>query len=178
MRRALGLVVLAVSLFSACKKDESKPAAKVEATAAKAEAAKPTEAKGQTFGAGVKLAANTPIDQILAEPKKFAGQSVRVEGMVTDVCEMRGCWFELAGDKPGQKLRFKVTDGEMVFPPDSKGKHAIAEGVVAVRELSLEDSKAYAEEEAKEKGQPFDASKVTSPMSIVRLDGTGAVFQN
>jgi hypothetical protein len=101
---------------------------------------------------------------------------VRVEGMVTDVCEMRGCWFEMAGEKPGEKLRFKVTDGEMVFPVDSKGKHAVAEGVVAVKDLSLDDTKAMAVEEAKEHGQTCDPDKITEAKSIVRLDGTGAVF--
>lgn len=132
--------------------------------------------KGQTFGAGVKLQASTPIDAILAEPKKYAGQTVRVEGTVTDVCEMRGCWFEMAGDKPGQKLRFKVTDGEMVFPADSKGKRAIAEGVLAVKELSLEDTRAQAEEDAREKGQAFDPNSITAAKQMVRIDGTGAVF--
>jgi cytochrome c-type biogenesis protein CcmE len=134
--------------------------------------------KGETFGAGVKLTTTTSIDSILAEPKKFAGQTVRVEGMVTDVCPKRGCWFEMAGTKPGQKLRFKVTDGEMVFPVDSKGKKAVAEGVVSVKELSLEESKEYAEYQAKEYKLDYDPAKVTEPMSIVRIDGTGAVFVN
>jgi hypothetical protein len=101
---------------------------------------------------------------------------VRVEGMVTDVCEMRGCWFEMAGEKAGEKLRFKVTDGEMVFPMESKGKHATAEGVVVVKDLSLEDTQAMAIEEAKEHGQECDPDKITEAKSIVRLDGTGAVF--
>jgi hypothetical protein len=147
-------------------------------TAPAAPAAAAAAPKGQTFGAGVKLAASTPIDAILSEPTKFAGQSVRVEGMVTDVCEMRGCWFEMAGDKPGAKLRFKVTDGEMVFPMESKGKKAVAEGVVAVKELTLDQTKEYEEEQAREKNAPFDPAKVTEPMRIVRLDGTGAVFLN
>ena len=61
---------------------------------------------------------------------------------------------------------------------ESKGKKAVAEGVVAVKELTLEQTKEYEEEQAREKKQPFDASKVTEPMRIVRLDGTGAVFLN
>ncbi len=172
MRRALCLVVLAGSLLAAC--DKGPPKSKASSAAATA----PTAAKGQTFGAGVKVATATPIETILAEPKKFAGQTVRVEGMITDVCPKRGCWFEMAGTKPGQKLRFKVTDGDMVFPPDSKGKHAIAEGVVAVQELSLAESKDYAKEQADEYGQAYDPAKITEPMAIVRLDGTGAVFMN
>lgn len=175
MRRALSLVLVATSLLAACDKGPPKSSAASSAVTATATAT-PSTLKGQTFGAGVKVATATPIETILAEPKKFAGQTVRVEGMVTDVCAKRGCWFEMAGTKPGQTLRFKVTDGDMVFPPDSKGKHAVAEGVVAVHELSLEESKDYAKEQAEESGKAYDPATITEPMAIVRLDGTGAVF--
>ena len=143
---------------------------------AMASASAPVAAKGQTFGAGVKLTETTSVEAILAAPKQYSGKTVRVEGMVTDVCPKRGCWFEMAGDKPGQKLRFKVTDGEMVFPMDSKGKKAVAEGVVSVTELTLEQTKQRAEYEAKEYGKPYDPAAITEPAVSVRLDGTGAVF--
>ncbi len=181
MRRALTLVVLAGSLLAACDKGPPKSSesnAASAATAPGATAQAPAVPKGQSFGAGVKLAASTPIESILAEPKKFAGQTVRVEGMITDVCPKRGCWFEMAGTKPGQKLRFKVTDGEMVFPPEAKGKIAVAEGVVAVKEMTLEESKEYAKYQAEEYKLPYDPAKVTEPMAVVRIDGTGAVFMN
>lgn len=143
-----------------------------------APAAAPAKLEGTSFGAGVKLAETTPIDTILGDPKAFNGKTVRVEGMITDVCPKRGCWFELAGGGPGKKLRFKVTDGEMVFPADAKGKTAVAEGVVAVRELTLEESKQHAEYQAKEYGQKYDPAAITSPTTIVRIDGTGAVFRD
>jgi hypothetical protein len=181
MRRAFTLVVLVGSLLAACDKGPPKSSesnAAVAAPAKTGEAPKGEAPKGESFGAGVKLTTTTPIDSILAEPKKFAGQTVRVEGMVTDVCPKRGCWFEMAGSKPGQTLRFKVTDGEMVFPADSKGKKAVAEGVVAVKEMTLEESKEYAEYQAKEYNKPYDPASIKEPMAIVRIDGTGAVFVN
>lgn len=133
---------------------------------------------GSTFGAGVKLASSTPISSILADPKAFAGKSVRVEGMVVDVCPKRGCWMDLAGQAPGEKLKFKVVDGEMTFPMDAKGKFAVAEGVVSVNELSLEDSVEYAKYQAEEVGKPFDPKSVTGPTTVVRLDGTGAILRD
>ena len=172
-RMAAALLFAAAALV-ACHKADSKKS-EGQASAARTTPTQ-TRTKGQSFGAGVKLTSSTQISAILAEPKKFAGQTVRVEGIVTDVCEMRGCWFEMAGDKAGEKLRFKVTDGEMVFPVDSKGKHAVAEGVVSVKDLSLDDTKAMAVEEAKEHGQQCDADKITEPKSVVRIDGTGAII--
>jgi hypothetical protein len=169
MSRVTVLLILVTALVGCDKKSSSNQSEPVMAAATAAP-------KGQTFGAGVKLTQATSVDAILAAPKDFNGKTVRVEGMVTDVCPKRGCWFELAGSKPGQKLRFKVTDGEMVFPMDSKGRKAVAEGVVAVKELTLEQTKERAEYEAKEYGKTYDPAAITEPAVSVRIDGTGAIF--
>lgn len=135
-------------------------------------------ATGQSFGAGVKLTDSMPIATLLADPKAHVGQTVRVEGMIVDVCPKRGCWMDLAGTAPGQKVRFKVTDGEMVFPVDAKGKYAVAEGVVAVNELTLEETKEYVAYQHAEYGAEKTPESVTEPMVIVRLDGTGAMLRD
>ena len=177
-------LLLSALVLAGCDKGPSKhDEPKVAAAPAVAPADKPVATPsatvdGTSFGAGVKLAETTPIDRILAEPAAFKGKTVRVEGMVTDVCQKRGCWFEMAGTAPGQKLRFKVTDGEMVFPVDAKGKYAVAEGQIAVHELTLEQTKEYAEEQATENGTKFDPASVTKPTVIVRIDGTGAVLRD
>ena len=170
--RLFCLLLAGAALF-ACDKG-SKSEASPAATAAKPAAA----TSGKTFGAAIKLAESTPIDTILADPTAFNGKTVRVEGMITDVCPKRGCWMELAGSGPGQKLRFKVTDGEMVFPMDAKGQRMTAEGVVAVKEMTIEESKQYAEYQAKEYGKPYDPASITQPTVIARIDGTGAVIHD
>ncbi|MEZ4363001.1 MAG: DUF4920 domain-containing protein [Kofleriaceae bacterium] len=177
-------VILAALLMAvpACDKGPARgeAAAKLAAgadTAAKA-TAEPAAAPGTPYGAGVKLAAATSIAEILGAPETFKGKTVRVEGMITDVCAQRGCWMELAGEAAGEKLRFKVDDGDMVFPVEAKGKYAVAEGVVAVNELTGDDARAYAEYQAKEAGKEFDPASVTDPMRIVRLDGVGAVLRD
>ena len=165
----LGRIFLVVALaasVSACSKSSESKAATVAKT------------HDKTFGAGVKLAQATPIDTILANPKEWNGKTVRVEGMIVDVCPKRGCWMEIAGSQPGSKLKFKVTDGEMVFPMDAKGQRASAEGVIAVKELSIEESKQYAEYQAKEYGKPYDPASITAPTVVARLDGTGAVIHD
>lgn len=158
------------------KTGEEPTSAKVAPAAAKPASAKATTVEGKTYGAGVKMETTVSIEELLANPDAYKGKTVRVAGMVTDVCPKRGCWFDMAGEKPGQKLRFKVTDGEMVFPMDSKGKHAIGEGVVNVRELSLEETKKYEAYQAEEMGKEFDPASVTEAKKIVRIDGVGAVI--
>jgi hypothetical protein len=156
---------------------DSAPAKSEAATTANATPTT-TAANDKTFGKGVTVTDVTSIDQLLENPSAYKGKTIRVEGMVTDVCPKRGCWFELAGSKPGVKLKFKVTDGEMVFPVESKGMFAVAQGEVAVRDLTLEETKQVAEYEAKEYGKPYDPASITKPKQSVRIDGTGAIFRD
>ena len=149
----------------------------VAATPVNGEPSAPGEVPGTKFGAGVKQPTTVSVEEVLANPQAYANKPIRVEGMVTDVCPKRGCWFEIAGTKPGQKLRFKVQDGDMVFPMEAKGKFAVAEGVLAVKELTMEETKQLAEYQAKEYGIAYDPASITKPSTQVRLDGTGAVIR-
>lgn len=184
MKLALFLSVAALAV-SGCDKGPKAGAANAEQVSAKAAAPAPgatapaaAAPTGTSYGEGVKLAASTPIETILADPMAFHGKPVRVEGLVTDVCPKRGCWMELAGTAPGQKMRFKVVDGQIVFPADAKGKYAVAEGVLSVKELTLEETKANAEYQAKEYGKPYDPASITAPEKLVRIDGTGAMIRD
>lgn len=185
----IGWLLLGTSLLVACDKGPMKEKAdqatspQVAATAPGATPTTPPAVPGATvdgvkYGAGVTTGETVSVDALLADPKAYAGKTVRVEGMITDVCPKRGCWMNLAGSKPGEKLKFKVDDGEMVFPMDAKGKWAVAQGVVAVRDLTLEETKQKAEYEAKEYGIAYDPASITKPATSVRLDGTGAVLRD
>src|SRR5512133_1310316 len=68
-----------------------------------------------------------PIATLLANADDYNGKTVQVKGKVTEVCQMMGCWMELTNDE-GQRVRIKVDDGVIVFPKDSTGKTAVAEG--------------------------------------------------
>ncbi len=87
-------------------------------------------AESTTYGKNITLTEQTKISDILAAPDSYVGKKVLVSGIIVDVCEHRGCWMMLAGDKPHQKIRVKVKDGEMVFPLTAKGKKARVEGEV------------------------------------------------
>ncbi|MCP4447045.1 MAG: DUF4920 domain-containing protein [Myxococcales bacterium] len=193
---ALSLAGL-VSLAGACDKGPQTgsptPAAKAGETAtpsAKPEAAKPEAAKptvtetnsaqknGKKYGAGVSEMEKVAISAIVADPEAFDGKTVQVEGMVTDVCAKRGCWFEMAGTAPGEKARFKVNDGEMVFPMTAKGKSAVAQGKIIAQKLSLEDTRAMEGHYAKESGRDFDPASITEGKTVFRIEGTGAVISD
>jgi len=176
--RFAGIAVLTLVLVAAaCGQAETGTHEEAVADAV-AETAVETSSEGKIYGEALSLTAGVSITELLADPAAFEGQNVHVEGMVTDVCAKRGCWFEMAGEGTGEKLRFKVEDGVMVFPMDAKGRYAVAEGTVVVNQLTLEETLEHLAHQAEEQGAEFDPSSVTEPLRIVRLDGSGAVIRD
>lgn len=134
-------------------------------------------AEAAIYGAGLTVKKVTPISQILAAPDQFVGQKVQVRGLIVDVCESRGCWMSIAGDQPFQQLRFKVTDGDMVFPLTARGKIATVEGVLQKFVLSREEVIARRKHHAEEQGESFDPASVTAGETFYQLRGLGAVIE-
>jgi hypothetical protein len=127
-------------------------------------------------GGAITVAEATPIADILARPAEHAGKLVRVEGEVSGVCTRMGCWMDIA-DAAGRRIRIQVEDGVMVFPADSKGNPAVAQGTVTVEEMSREKWVAWHEHVAEEGGPAFDEKAVgAGPFHRVQIAGTGATF--
>jgi hypothetical protein len=131
----------------------------------------------KTYGKGVSAPDTIKLSELVAHPDKYVDKTVRVEGVVLDVCPKRGCWMELSGDVEYKTVRIKVEDGVIVFPLDAKGKHAVAEGVFTTRPMSLDETKSYRQHIAEEKGEKFDPASVKEAMTIYMLRGTGAVIE-
>lgn len=162
----------------ACAHGGDNPACEVKIDPSVAAAHGPeVNLEGEKYGGGVTLAEATQASKIMANPDEFVGKRVRVEGEVLEVCKMAGCWFNMKTDD-GKTMKFKVKDGDMVFRQDGVGKHAVAEGVVRKMVLDMDQTIKVAEHEALEQGKPFDRASIKEPMTIVRIEGLGAVLQS
>ncbi len=127
---------------------------------------------GEPLSTGLEV---TPIADIVSDPDAWEGKRVRIEGEVCGVCRMQGCWLELESAE-NVRLRVKVDDGVIVFPPDAVGRRATAEGEVEILELTREQYVGWLEHQAEETGDEFDPATVgEGPYRIVRLRGLGAV---
>jgi hypothetical protein len=136
----------------------------------------PVTAFAKDFGQGVTLSEETAISSILDNSTDYVGKKVKVSGLVIDVCSTRGCWIYLAGDRDFEKIRIKVTDGEIVFPMEARGKMATVEGVVESMELTREEVVKRRKHHAEETGTAFDPSTVTSGETVLRIRGLGAAI--
>ena len=134
----------------------------------------PLHAAEKVYGAGVKLDETVKISTLLAQPDLYLGKTVRVEGTITEVCAMKGCWMELA-EGPQAKLRVKVEDDVIAFPISARGKIGIAEGVLEAIPMTRESYLEWQQHLAEERGQTFDPSTVgDGPYRVLQVQATGA----
>jgi hypothetical protein len=89
-------------------------------------------AQGGKYGGPVNVQKATTVKELYAAPDTFVGKTIRVDGVVTSVCEEMGCWLavrDLDGQNAGQTVRFQAEhDGKIVFPLTLKGRPGSFQG--------------------------------------------------
>jgi len=132
------------------------------------------------YGKDLTLKEPTKVADILANPEKYQGKLVQIEGKVTDVCAKMGCWIKIESGEGIEPVTVKVDDGVIVFPLEAKGKIARAEGIVSVKTMTEAERIAEAKHQAEEnkKLDSFDPSTITGSKTTVRIAGEGAVIED
>jgi len=128
--------------------------------------------KGKTYGKGVALKDTVSVSSLLSDPDTFVGKKVKVKGQIVGVCKHRGCWISIAGKNDYESIRIKVVDGEIVFPPESLGKTATAEGVFEI----LKPASACPANCAHKADGKKHAHEESKADLVVQIKGTGAVI--
>lgn len=133
-------------------------------------------AQSKKYGTPLTLKETTKVSDIYANPDKFAGKRVRVEGPIVDVCEDMGCWLAIGSDKELQTLRFKVEDGVIVFPMSAKGLHATLEGVIEIGKPAEDPTVKDTMNEKMKKMDPAELVKHEKDMAkvTIQIKGEGA----
>ena len=127
-----------------------------------------------SYGQGLSGVSVVRISELVSSPEKYLGEKVRVEGLVEDICPMKGCWIDILESQSRETIRFKVADGVIVFPVEAKGREVVAEGVLRKHEMSKKRATSWLRHLAEEKGEPFDEASVTGPMVFYQIEGLGA----
>jgi hypothetical protein len=116
-----------------------------------------------------------PIATLLAHPADYTDKTVQVKGKITDVCQMMGCWMALTNEE-GHRIRISGDEKEIVFPKDSTGKMAIAEGKFVKLDLTRDQAAARAREEAETTGKKFDPASIKGAVTLYEIRSTSAVI--
>ena len=118
------------------------------------------------------------VDELIHNREVYINSIVKVEGVIEEVCPMRGCWLQVGGgNNKNKKIRFKVKDGDIVFPLSSKGRKVVAEGQFSVLTLNKKQAKNWKKHLAAEKGIDLDTASIvltSSDYFEYRLNTSGA----
>ena len=126
----------------------------------------------ETLGKGVTLKEATSLKALYETPEKFVGKTIRIDGVVTAVCQEMGCWMAIGESAEAENtVRLKVThDGKIVFPISAKGKTVSAQGVFEKMAATDKESKEVLKEQAA-------VMKVTEFSKLYQINTTGAVIK-
>jgi hypothetical protein len=129
---------------------------------------------GKTYGDGVTLERAVPIATLLEKPQAHAGKAVRVDGVISQVCQSMGCWIEIADPALGRGIRFKAKDGVIVFPKDAAGRKVSAQGTFEeIATSPVRESHGDHAKSAENSGKP---TPVTPTEKIYWVRVSGAVL--
>ena len=104
------------------------------------------------FGEPVSDATEVALASLLDNPSDYTGQTVRVEGTISDVCQMAGCWMVIADGE--RTMRVTMKDHAFAVAKDSATKIGTIEGVVIAREADPERAAHFASESANPDAMP------------------------
>jgi hypothetical protein len=125
-------------------------------------------ARGEPFGAPLSSSARpVPLSELLSTPERFDGETLVVEGTVSEVCAKKGCWMTLASG--AREVRVTFQDYGFFVPLDSAGAKLRAEGQFAIREVPADEAKHYLEDA----GRHAEAAAITGPVPSYTFVATG-----
>jgi hypothetical protein len=128
------------------------------------------EASVRTFGKPLSIKKALSLQQALQQPAKYQNQKVLLEGKISDVCQMKGCWLMLSDGE--RAIRIKFEGYSFFVPKDSRGKNVRAEGRLIQETLSEDMARHYAAEQSAKS----DLSEIKGPQRVVTFEAAGVVI--
>ncbi len=99
---------------------------------------------------------------------------VKLEGTITEVCQMKGCWMKLdMGNNQTMMVRFK--DYGFFVPKDAAGKVAVIDGYAKKSVTSVETLKHYAEDAGK---SPEEINAITEAKEGYTFIASGVLLKD
>jgi hypothetical protein len=136
--------------------------------------ARAAESPGKVYGTGVSIEQATAISALLAAPQDYAGKSIRIDGVVTEVCPVHGDWLKVSGPRAGSGILVRVAGAAIAFPADCVGRRVSVQGVF---EAVLDRSETAAGEAPEGAHAPHVCRAMTRGGKRYQLRVTGAVVR-
>jgi hypothetical protein len=135
-----------------------------------AEPAKAADKAGMALAGADKVA----IADLFADPAKYEGKVVRLEGKVGDFCKHARAWFAIA-DAEGKRMVRVMAKPRFEAPADCIGRKAVTEGKVSLQTLSDEQVQYFLKGDHKFLSP--EQVKPGEPVRIPVIEAFGAEFE-
>jgi len=171
MKKLLALASIALSMTVAVTaqaelNSKGQPVAKNQQNA-------PVELKaGEKITRGAVLAKGAKkvsVEKAFANPEKYAGKTVEVEGVIVRSCKKEGCWMEMADGEGGKSVRVTFGDHAFFIPLNSAGMKVRAQGVFKTNILSKEKVDHLINDD----GAKFDKRNPDGTVTEISFDASG-----
>lgn len=132
-----------------------------------------------TVGAEVTPEGAVPVQAVVAEAGKYDQQNVKIEGVVSEVCQNAGCWLTLQADDAAS-IRIFVDKEEggaykFTFPTDISGRRVIVAGYLEAQTLDADTQRHLDEDDGL--SQEEIAARTYTDKQELQLTATGALLQ-
>lgn len=108
------------------------------------------------------------LNDLVEKSSEFDSKTVTTEGIITKVCQKKGCFFML--QKGGKMARISFKDYSFFVPTNTNGAKVKLNGTFSVNTISEEDAKHYAEDAGN------DPDAITGPQKEYALVATSVVI--
>jgi len=182
-RTALASVLLPFVVFACASASE--PAPSPEGTKPPTQAVTPTPAPEETpepyelFGAELTGTAEVAFEDLLANPKDYAGKKLTTSGVVRQNCLKRGCWMDVRPetDRSALSLTVRFRNYKFFVPLNSRGARVKMEGTLKVRTMTADEVKHMEEEGATIANKNPDGTAETAEFTAYGVEMRGRQAQ-
>ena len=98
--------------------------------------------------------------------------TAKVEGEVTNVCAVKGCWMTM--DVGGQEMMVRFKDYGFFVPKDAAGKTAVVQGQAKVDTVDVATLRHYAEDAGK---SAEEVKAITEPEVKLSFEADGVLLR-
>ncbi len=126
---------------------------------------------GSTFGETIKAEGAMSVEEMIKYVEsRNEGEKVevKIQGVVTKVCEKEGCWIKVKS--PNGDMMVKMKDHKFLVPVALNGKTVVIEGIAQQKVTSVKELKHYAEDAGKSKKE-IDAIKEPKKELVMQAKG-------
>jgi len=126
--------------------------------------------KGDIFGEKTTAENAITVDQLFSimAGKKEKEMTVKLKGMVTQVCEKEGCWIKI--QSPDGNMMVKMKDHKFTVPLVLNGKNIVIAGLAEEKLTTVEQLRHYAEDAGKSKEE---IARIKEPKREITVQAKG-----